>query len=299
MRERASDTALLIAGSMLHLRADPATRALIAPETAAVARAALSIASPARAWAQRALRAPLMRGITRAVEAAVLPGIQLHYAARKRFIEDAAREAVARGATQVVVVAAGFDALGIRMSRASEKPVCFEVDHPATQAVKREAVAQAGIESSDVRLVPADLSRQSLIDAIGRVGYDPARRSCFVAEGLSMYLQEEDIVSLLATCGRHAPSGSRFIWTFMEPDADGRIAFHGSRRGVVDAWLQSRGEPFTWGIERERLPALLAQAGLELVEIADARLFRERYLAPAGLHRPLAAGESVCVAIRP
>lgn len=297
--ERDSDTALLIARSLAFSSGDPELRDLVPCDAAELAWAAIH-AHPRRiVRLHRWLCRPGLRWILRGAEAAVLPGIQLHYLVRKRFIEDAASTAIAGGARQVVVVGAGLDALGVRLSRRPERPVCIEVDHPATQSVKRDALAALAAPTGDLRLVAADLAGETLAAALARGRYDPGARTFFVAEGLSMYLQEGGVERLLAACADHAPSGSCFAWTFMEPDEDGRLGFRRSRRGLVDAWLRARGEPFTWGIGRERLAAFVGSVGLEIVDVADDVELRARYLSRDRRDAALAAGEVLCVVRKP
>lgn len=274
-------------------------RGLVPTESNELAWAAIAARSRRDLWLHRSLCAPLLRWTVRRVEAMVLPGIQLHYAVRKRFLDDAARRAIDDGVRQVVVVGAGFDALALRLSRRTEGPVCIEVDHPATQGLKRDALARLTDPPGDLRLVPADLSRESLTDALSRAGYDPTLRTLFVAEGLTMYLEEDAVKRLLTTCADHAPADSYLAWTFMEPTEDGRVAFRGSRRGIVDAWLRARREPFTWGIAREALAAFVRPLGFEVVDVAGDADLRARYLTGLGIDAPLAAGEVVCVLRRP
>jgi methyltransferase (TIGR00027 family) len=297
--DRASRTALLIGRSLAFTSEDPTFAAFIPLESAALARAALAIDSRRAERILRMLSRPGLRWIVLAAEAAVLPGIQLHYALRKRFIDEVADRAIEAGVRQVVVIGAGFDSLALRLSRRPEEIVSIEVDHPATQDVKRRALAAIATSAGDLRLVAADLAAEALPDALSRARYDPTLKTLFVAEGLTMYLREEEVRALLGTFAHHAPSDSRFVWTFMEPMGDGRIAFHGSKRAFVDRWLRSRDEPFTWGIAPDRIEGFVREIGLELVRIAGAGDLRTHYLAPNGIEAPLAVGEHLCVVRRP
>src|SRR5262245_20363688 len=56
---------------------------------------------------------------------------------RTRFIEGRLEAAVHAGATQVVLLGAGFDSRGYRLQDLLGGSEVFEVDHPATQAMKR------------------------------------------------------------------------------------------------------------------------------------------------------------------
>ena len=302
LADRSSRTALVIAQSTLFMAGERDVTHLIPPESVELARAVLRAHSTFSAALHRVLRAPGLRSALRGVEAALLPGIQLHYVVRKRFLDDAARLALDAGARQVVVIGAGYDSLALRLSRRPEAPVCIEVDHPATGAKKRAALARLDAPTGELRLVSAELGRESLEEALHRARYDPGLTTFFVAEGLSMYLREGDVRGLLSTCAAYAPAGSRFAWTFMEPLADGSIGFRRSRRGLVDAWLRARGEPFTWGVRRDQVAEFVRPLGWEVIDMAGDEELRTRYL--AGDHAgktslALAAGEVACVLRKP
>ena len=62
---------------------------------------------------------------------------RLFTAARSRIAEDALSKAVERGVRQVVILGAGLDTFALRNPHAARISI-FEVDHPATQAWKRQ-----------------------------------------------------------------------------------------------------------------------------------------------------------------
>src|SRR5438093_1720948 len=71
-----------------------------------------------------------------------------------------------------------------------------------------------------------------------------------------MYLPANIVLSLMKTLTSLSALGSRFIFTFMEQQSDGRIRFD-SQSKLVDWWLRSRGEPFLWGTTRSELVDLV------------------------------------------
>src|SRR3954467_7034451 len=72
------------------------------------------------------------------------PRLRWFIAARSRIAEEALTAAVNEGATQLVVLGAGFDTLAYRTPLAGRLRI-FEVDFPATQARKRDLLAAARI----------------------------------------------------------------------------------------------------------------------------------------------------------
>ena len=301
MREdRPSITAYLIARSLLFLSRDPQTAPLIPPEAVEACGWFVDLVSPADGrLARQAGASPLLRRTAHAFERLTIPGIVLHYAVRKRFLEDAARRAVADGAAQVVVLGAGFDTLALRLHREFPQVLFVECDHPATQRVKRQALEAHARTGPNLQLLPVDLARRSLAEVIASLPeYSHTADTLLIAEGLTMYLREEEIDELFAFLWDHAGAGSRFAFTFMEPQANGKVDFP-SATPLVRPWLRLVGEPFTWGVRRQDLPRFLAERGFTLEEVAGEEVLRERYLVPAGLAgRRLAVGEYVCLARR-
>jgi O-methyltransferase involved in polyketide biosynthesis len=85
---------------------------------------------------------------------------RLFTAARSRIAEDALSRAVERGIQQVVILGAGLDTFGLRNPHGARQIRIYEVDHPATQAWKRQRLAEAQIALPPwLILVPVDFER--------------------------------------------------------------------------------------------------------------------------------------------
>jgi methyltransferase (TIGR00027 family) len=88
---------------------------------------------------------------------------------RTRFIDDALARAVAAGATQAAVLGAGLDSHAYRCQRLLASVKIFEVDRPATQALKRQRVdAVLGGPPKNLTYVPIDVQHDDLRDALTR-----------------------------------------------------------------------------------------------------------------------------------
>src|SRR3954452_20324037 len=130
-----SSTALLIARALLMGDADPALRPLLVGDSAALTRRVLSFVDGIR-WGDVIRQRPLVRALLSAVERWWTPGAFVYWLTRKRWFDLFAREALDAGCRQIVVVGAGLDTLA---QRYHNEAVCFEMDHPATQEIKRAA----------------------------------------------------------------------------------------------------------------------------------------------------------------
>src|SRR5215470_5374239 len=64
---------------------------------------------------------------------------------RTRYAEDALGIAVGHGVRQYVIVGAGFDSFALRRPAFPQHVDVFEIDHPATQELKRQRLQERGI----------------------------------------------------------------------------------------------------------------------------------------------------------
>ena len=288
--DRPSSTSLLIARALLLADATPEWRPLLVGETAALTRRLLKAAEPA-AWFELALRHPLLRRFLFAAEHLLLPGILLHYLVRKRVPGALAHEALDAGCQQVVVLGAGLDTLAWRLPAAR---VCFEMDHPATQSIKRRVGGPGPV------LIAADLLHVSVAELLRtQAQFVPDQPTLYVAEGLLMYLPPARVAELFREIAALSASGSRFAFTFMEACPNRPIAFHNQRR-IIGWWLRSRAEVFHWALARPDVESFALQHGWKLASLSSPEELRRRFLTPAGLDSaPLATGESVAMAYLP
>jgi methyltransferase (TIGR00027 family) len=282
-----SDTARLIAKSILLMSREPRLAKLVPTGEPELLRRILS-ETGSMVWFDRVIGNRLGRMAIFWMERFLLDGIQLHYLARKRWIEMKVREAIAGGISQVVVVGAGFDLLAWRLADGFPTVEFFEIDHPATQRPKWEVLKG----KTNFHFITADLSRVSVRQALeGCAAFSFERPAASVAEGLTMYLEEEKVSNLLRELGE---IGGELIFTFMRKSADGSIQFR-NENPLVGWWLGRRQEPFKWGISREDLEGFLAGSSLKFLEFADHETLREVILAPLTIdHHSLARGECLC-----
>ncbi len=284
-----SGTAQMIARCLVLLRASSGAPELVSERAALLAGAFLR---ESRAGWRRALGAGLARGRLRLLEALTIPGLVRQYALRKRWFEDTARRAVAAGVGRVVVVGAGYDPLAASLAPELPHVRWVELDHPATQAPKRRALAALGLLDR-VELMAVDLERTTLAEALG-ARRDRELPTLFVAEGLLMYFPAAAVGRFFDDLRAVGGAGSLVAFSFMEPDAHGGLAYRGSTP-LASAWLRWRGEPLRWGVARSALPALLRGHGLTLLETATSHDLRARYL-PTGDEGRVAQGEVVALA---
>jgi methyltransferase (TIGR00027 family) len=203
-----------------------------------------------------------------------------HIVLRNRYAEDCLREAVGRGLRQYVLLGAGYDTFAYRQPEWAAGLTIFEVDHPLTQAAKRELLASRGVElPGNLRFAGVNFESETLREGLERAGFDFSRAAFFSCLGVLVYLDEKSIQGIFDFVGSLA-RGSEIVFTFSQPAAalDAREA---ESRAKIQSTVSEMGEPWRSYFEPERLREMLAGTGFSVVTFltpveAEERYFRGR-----------------------
>jgi methyltransferase (TIGR00027 family) len=199
-------------------------------------------------------------------------------AMRARVAEDAlAAAASARGITQLVVLGAGLDTYAYRGALAQNVHI-FEVDHPATQAWKRELLAKAGIEPpKTLTFVPVDFERETLTGALAAAGLDPAQRTFFTWLGVLVYLTKEAILSTLRYVAS-LPGGADIVFDYSNPTGS-LSGDDAAAREAITTRVASMGEDFRSHFDTDELCAELGALGFRTIRDLGPPELAKRFLA--------------------
>ncbi len=295
---RASATAYLIAESAVFLSQNEAVKPLLQSKIIELSKNFADSRSFSNKLVYLAKQRKFLRPFFTALENLVIPGIQLHYLVRKRRLEEIALDALAKDFKQIVIFGAGFDTLALRLHKKFPTVNFIEIDYPTTQTAKKCVIEEHQLANGNLKFISLDLTENSLSQTILDADYfRPDTKTLFVAEGLIMYLTASEIENLFDFIRQNSRKHSRFAFTFMERQANNRIAFRNSSK-LVDFWLKMRGEPFRSGFNHSELVDLLNKKAFTLESLDSAETFRQRYLtSPELKNLPLAEGESLCLAV--
>jgi len=202
-----------------------------------------------------------LRAAARSEDGPIARRLRTFVAVRSRLAEDELEHAVAAGVRQYVVMGAGLDTFACRNPHADLR--VFEVDHPATQAWKRERLADARITVPEsVTFVGADLESPAIrLPAIlCAAGLHTREPSFFSWLGVTPYLDRESVLSTLAVIAPLATDGGGVVFDYVVcPDrlgARARAAF-----AALAARVSALGEPFRLHFEPSALVAEVLAMG--------------------------------------
>jgi methyltransferase (TIGR00027 family) len=142
-------------------------------------------------------------------------GLRAFLVARSRYAEDTLHAAIRSGVNQYVLLGAGLDTFAYRNPHPHLR--VFEVDHPATQAWKRDLLTAAAIPiPSSLTYVPVDFERQSLAAELTAAGFDPLQPTLFAWLGVVPYLTLEAFRATIAFIASQA-RGSGVVLDYGQP----------------------------------------------------------------------------------
>jgi methyltransferase (TIGR00027 family) len=234
------------------------------------------------AW-RVALRGARLAVVRRAIEAIYDfvggPGPRSSAVARTRLIDDLICER-SPSIEQLVILGAGYDTRAHRLACLSGRAV-FEIDHPNTQAQKRAVLGRAAPPATTVpTYVAVDFERDDLTSALISSGYQPARESMFLWEGVTQYLSSEAVNETLSAIHQMGRRGDTLVFTYV---VDAVVKGELDRFPEAARWLRgtaNRGEPWIFGLSPAGLHDYLHVRGFRLVSDVSTRQAGESYFTP-------------------
>jgi methyltransferase (TIGR00027 family) len=141
---------------------------------------------------------------------------RLFTTARSRIAEDALSRAVERGVRQIVILGAGLDTFALRNPHGARQIRIYEVDHPATQAWKRQSLAEAQIALPPwLILVPVDFERDDVGEKLLAAGFQQNSPAFFTWLGVVPYLTQDAIGRTLDYMS--SIQNSEVVFDYVEP----------------------------------------------------------------------------------
>ena len=196
---------------------------------------------------------------------------------RARFAEDVLAAGVREdGVLQYLVLGAGLDTFAYRNPLTSVR--VFEVDHPATQAWKRERLHAAKIAVPEsMQFVAVDFETMSLRQELLRARFDFNVPAVVAWLGVVPYLTAEGFAATMRVLERMAP-GSSVVFDYSQP----REVLPEVEQLMLDsisARVAQAGEPFQLFFTPEQLAEELRHYGWRVMEDLDGKGLNARYLA--------------------
>jgi methyltransferase (TIGR00027 family) len=204
------------------------------------------------------------------------PGIWGGLLCRKCYIDE--KLLAARNEMEAIVnLGAGFDTRLYRLSGLSGLPA-WEIDQRENIERKAYRLRRAfGATPKNVRLVSVDFDREDLGAVLLREGYSVGKRTFFIWEAVSQYLNEQGVRATFDFLARVA-RGSRLAFTYVRKDFLDGTTLYGWASGYKQ-FVESK--LWVFGMTPEACPDFVAQYGWRVLEDVGYDELANKYIRPA------------------
>lgn len=194
--------------------------------------------------------------------------------ARSRYAEDQLAEAYRQGIRQYVILGAGLDTFAYRNPFRDLR--VFEIDHPVTQAWKRQVLAAGGISlPQSLTFVPVDFEQQTLAHGLENSGFHAGDPAFFSWLGVTPYLSCETVLETLRWVISICP-GNGIVFDYAVPRASLSPAFQAAF-DLLASRVAAAGEPFVGFFDPQELKQRLEEMGFAQIEDLGANQINPRY----------------------
>ncbi|MGH8455449.1 MAG: SAM-dependent methyltransferase [Stenotrophobium sp.] len=200
-------------------------------------------------------------------------GHHFYVIARTRYIDDFLQNQLASVPEQVVILGAGFDSRAYRFASVLRRAKVFEVDYPATSALKKLKIRNVlGDEPANVTYVPVDFNSDKLADSLGKNGYKDKRKTIFLWEGVTPYLTPQAVDETLQFIHSSGGQGSVVLFDYiLSSVVDGTCSMTGAQNEFKK--MNSTSEPLVFGIaEGESRSFLTGRGFCDVVDVGSEEL---------------------------
>ena len=171
-------------------------------------------------------------------------------------------------AHQLVILGAGFDTRCYG-ELSGGCPNLFEIDLPNTQEIKIKTLKKANIDSSKVTFITADLRSSDWSTKLQEGGFKPDLKTIFLLEGITVYLNEQEVLDILKNISKISVKGSVILADFY------------SSRFVKMSRLPNKSEGYKFGIDLKD-----SNIFAEFIKNANLTLEKHNYLGHHGSGGP-------------
>jgi methyltransferase (TIGR00027 family) len=254
-----------------------ALRAMVSRETDLAVKCEDPLARHFLGFRHRILASIRPQPLLKQVMQLAAPGSYCFTIARTRHFDEILLSEIRLGIEQVVLLGAGYDSRAFRFQRELEGIRVFEIDHPGTQARKKDILAKVTRKSpGNVTYISVDFNQQSFQTALLEHGFVRTKNTLFLWEGVSYYLPQPVVESVLDFVGGCAPGSSIAFDYAIKKFVDGDTSTYGGKE--VARWLKRIGEPFLFGLDANATGAFVAKHKLSVVSDLGPEESEQAYL---------------------
>ena len=208
------------------------------------------------------------KGIRARLKNKISLGMYEYLIARTAYFDNLFVNALNENIPQIVLLGAGYDTRAYRFAKLNNGTKIIELDAPTTQNQKKKCLGKSKIEiSSDVVFNSIDFNRESLKIVLEKAGYDNNKKTLFLWEGVSYYLDPESVDATLELVRNYSHNESIIAFDYVISVPIEKLHnYYGVKELVQSMANRHPNERGKFAIEEEKIESFLEQRGLKMVE---------------------------------
>jgi methyltransferase (TIGR00027 family) len=201
------------------------------------------------------------------------PGMYAYIIARTFYFDHIVEQALQENIPQIVILGTGYDSRPYRFQKLAKETKFFELDTLPTLQHKKELLQKANIPiPKNVVFVPIDFNKDTFEEVFSKAGYDKHKKTLFLWEGVTEYLDSKAIDTTLRFIKTNSPVGSTVCFDYKAPwyglEADELTRL----QELDDFWKRNfPREPAEWTIEAGEISTFLSDRGYKVVDHLEAK----------------------------
>jgi len=195
------------------------------------------------------------------------PGMHEYMIARTAYFDGKFADALNDKVPQIVLLGAGYDSRPYRFAKLNSATRIIELDIEPTQNRKRECLRQAHIDiPGQVTLAPINFSKESLQTVLVKAGYENHKKTLFLWEGVTYYLQEGAVAEILGFVSQCSHPESVIAFDYAVSVTEENINGYGVKEFLESMKEHHANEGIMFAIDEGNAERFLEQKGLQMVE---------------------------------
>lgn len=209
----------------------------------------------------------------------LLPGLHEYMIARTAFFDTLFVNALKEKIPQIVLLGAGLDSRAYRFSNLNSATKIIELDIATTQNRKKKCLRKARIDIPEqVSFVPIDFNRESLKNVLEKAGYDNNRKTLFLWEGVSYYLQAESVDATLELVSRSSHKKNIIALDYAVQISEENNNYYGVKEFFQTMKKRHSGEKLLFAVEEGTIESFLEHRALKMIDHLDNEEIEKTFL---------------------
>jgi len=209
-----------------------------------------------------------------------VPGMYEYMLARTAYFDSIFKDALHKNIPQIVLLGAGYDTRAYRFAKLNHTTKIFELDIATTQNRKKKCLKKARIDiPKQVTLVPINFNKEALKNVLENAGYKNNKKTLFIWEGVSYYLNPESVDATLTFVKHclHEESVIAFDYT-ISITPENMNSYYGVKKVTESIEKHHPNERFKFAIDEGNLSSFLEQRGMKIVSHMNNREIEKMFL---------------------